>query len=166
MWEPLISKWLNLTLHFKRSISEGGFRLRHCEHAELKWCRVVSSSGHSYRRCWIIKCGFYYTRRLTDEFSELVIARTKCLLFCIHDARGVRACVLVNLHTTQSRISVNTPTVTYFQALNLVESLLTCFISQSACPNGLHTHVHKQAAWCLGSMRLAATMHKRLAAVR
>jgi len=121
VWEPLISKWLNLTLYFKGSISDGGFRLRHCEHAELKWFRVVSSSGLSQRRRWIIKCGFYYTRLLAGEFSELVIARTKRLLFYIDDARGMRACVLVHLHTTQSRISVNKPTVTHFQALNPVE---------------------------------------------
>jgi hypothetical protein len=112
---------VDLTLIFQRFNIRRGFRLRNCEHAELQWFRVVSSSGLSHWRCWIIKCGFCYTRRLAGELNELVIARTQRLLFYIHDDSGVRACVLVNLHTTQSRISVNKPTLTYFQALNPIE---------------------------------------------
>jgi hypothetical protein len=91
---------VELKLIFQRFNIRRGFTLRHCEHAELKWFRVLSSSGFSYRRCWIIKCGFCYTRQLADDFSELVRATTKCLLFYIHDALCARARVLVNLHTT------------------------------------------------------------------
>lgn len=158
MWEPLISKWLNLTLYFKGSISDGCFKLRHCEHAELKWFRVLSSSGLSYRRCWIIKCGFYYIRRLVGEFCELVIARTKCLLFYIQDAR-VCSCTFT-YHSVTDLCQYTYCNILVLPSPKPRWSLLTCFISQSSCPSRLHTHVHKQAAWCLGSMRLAATMHK------
>jgi hypothetical protein len=113
------------------------------------------TADYSYWRRCIAERRFYYTRRFAGEFRQLVTDRKKCLLFFYtHDVCGV--CILVNLHNSQSRTSVNTPTVTRFQALNPVE--VCCPVSFRKAPVEV---VRTRTAWCMGSIRHALAVHKR-----
>jgi hypothetical protein len=113
--KPQISSTVRFNLIFNRSTLYGGFTLRKYEHVELKWFKILSGNG--LWRCWTIGCVPLHSP--VGWRVQWARYRQKKVYFYIHTKPAV--CVLVNLHTTQSLISVNTPTVTSFPALNPVE---------------------------------------------